>query len=477
MSRGTHDDKLFIDGAFVPAKSSARVALVNPATEEVITHVPDSDEADIGSAVDAARRALPAWSQTSPGERAALLNALADGIVARSAEMDALITEENGAPGWWASYSGSGGQFIYRMAAQLAGKLQLEEVRESPAGRSLFRNEPIGVVGAIVPWNAPQVLLGSKVGPALAAGCTVVAKPSPETSLDAQLLAEIASEAGFPPGVFNLVTGGRETGAALVRHTSVDKVSFTGSTVAGRAIASVCGEQLKPVSAELGGKSAAVVLEDADLEVFSQSIMPEVIPFSGQVCYACTRILVHRSRFDEVLDCFQTWMDQSPVGDPTDPATIFGPLITEVQRDKVEGYIASGLAEGGRLVRGGGRPAGLSTGFYIEPTIFVDVRPEMRIFQEEIFGPVLAVVPFADDGEAVALANDSLYGLSGTVFGRDLEHATDVARGMDTGRIMVNGSRGANRYSSLHKGSGLGSVGDMESLSSYLQIKNITQPV
>jgi len=469
-------DSMFVGGAFVPAESAARVSLVNPATEEEFARVPDGDESDVDAAVAAARRALPAWRESSPAARAALLDGLADGIQARAAEMDSLVTRENGAPGWWASFVGSGSSFIYRGVAQIAGTLPREEVRESAAGRSRFRNDPIGVVAAIVPWNSPQVLLASKLGPALAAGCTVVVKPSPETSLDALMLAEITNEAGVPPGVVNVVTGGRETGAALVRHRGVDMVSFTGSTVAGRSIASVCGEQLKRVSAELGGKSAVVVLEDADLAAFSESIISDLLPYSGQVCYANTRVLVHRSRFDDVLDCLRASLEQAPVGDPTDPSTVFGPLVTAAAREKVEGYIRSGLAEGARLVLGGGRPAGLPKGFYIEPTIFVDVAPKMRVFQEEIFGPVLVLVPFADDDEAVALANDSDYGLAGAVFGRDLAHATDVARRMETGRIIVNGARGASRYSSLYKGSGLGTVGELGP-SAFLQPRNITQPV
>ena len=331
------------------------------------------------------------------------------------------------------------------------------------------------MVAAIVPWNAPQVLLASKIGPALAAGCTVVVKPSPETSLDALLLAEIAGEAGIPAGALNVVTGGRETGAGLVRHTGVDMVSFTGSTAAGREIASVCGQQLKPVSAELGGKSAAVVLADADLAAFAESVTTDLVPYSGQVCYANTRVLVHRSRLDEVLDCLRTTLAGAPLGDPADPGTVFGPLVSAVQRERVEGYIRSGLEEGARLVLGGSRPDGPSRGYYVEPTIFVDVDPRMRIFQEEIFGPVLAVVPFADDDEAVALANDSTYGLAGAVFGSDLERATGVARRMETGRIIVNNARGASRFSSLYKSSGLGTVGDL-TLSTFLQPKNITQP-
>jgi acyl-CoA reductase-like NAD-dependent aldehyde dehydrogenase len=469
------DDKVFIDGAFVPAKSSARVGLVNPATEEVFAEVALADEEDVDLAVAAAARALPAWADTSPAERASLFEALADGIVARAAEMDRLVTQENGAPAWWASYVGSGGSFIYRGAAHLVRGFEREEVRESPAGRSIFRNDPVGVVAAIVPWNSPQVLIASKLAPALGAGCTVVLKPSPETSLDALMLAEIIDEVGFPAGVVNVVTGGRDTGAALVRHLGVSKVSFTGSTVAGREIASVCGSQLKPVSAELGGKSAVVLLEGADLGAFADSIVSDLVPYSGQVCYANTRVLVHRSRYDEVVQCIRSSFENSPVGDPSDPATIYGPLVTAVQRDKVEGYIAAGVADGARIVCGGGRPAGLDKGYYVEPTIFVDVRPEMSIFQEEIFGPVVVIVPFSDDDEAVALANNSNYGLAGAVFDTDLEHANAVARRMETGRIIVNNAKGASRYSSLYKASGLGSVGDMNP-SAFVQPKNITQP-
>jgi betaine-aldehyde dehydrogenase len=476
MGSETHDN-LFIGGDFVPAKSTARVDLINPATEELIARVPDADGRDVDRAVEAARQALPAWSEVPGKERAKIISAIADGIQARAAEIDALTTMQNGAPGSWASYVGSGAHFLYRMFVPLAENLVVEEPRESASGRSLFRHEPIGVVGAIVPWNSPQILLASKLAPALAAGCTVVAKPSPETSLDCYVLAEILNEAGLPPGVVNIVMGGRETGASIVRHAGVDMVSFTGSTAAGRSIASVCGEQLKLVSAELGGKSAAVLLEDTDLDLFSDSIFSEVVPYSGQVCYTNSRILVHQSRFDEVLELLRATFEKSPVGDPTDPSTAFGPLITPVQREKVEGLISSGLAEGARLVMGGGRPSELTKGYYVEPTIFVDVQPQMRIFQEEIFGPVVCVVPFLDDEEAVALANDSNYGLAGSVFGREIEHATNVARRMETGRIMVNNGRGATRATRLFKGSGLGSVGVMDSVALFQQTKNITLPV
>jgi acyl-CoA reductase-like NAD-dependent aldehyde dehydrogenase len=468
-------DSVYVDGRFVASTTSARIDLVDPATEETFARVADGCDADVDHAVAAARSALPAWRDSSVAARMDLLHAIADGIAARAAEIDALVTRENGAPRAWASFVGSGGQHVFRGAAAALAAFNREEERTSGAGRSLLCNDPVGVVGAIVPWNSPQVLTAAKIGPALAAGCTVVLKPSPETTLDAFVLAEIIGAAGAPAGVVNVVSGGRGTGAALVRHGGVDMVSFTGSTAAGRDIASVCGQQLKRVSAELGGKSAVVLLEDADVDDFAASIATDVLPYSGQVCYANTRVLVHRRRFDEVLGALRAYIEQSPVGDPSDPATVFGPLITAMARDKVEGYIASGRADGARVVVGGGRPAHQPKGFFVEPTLFIEVRPEMRIFQEEIFGPVLVIVPFADDDEAIALANSSSYGLAGAVFGGDTDHATAIARRMETGRVIVNRAAGASRYSSLYKSSGLGTVGELGP-ANFLAPKNITQP-
>ncbi len=467
---------VFIDGKFVPAAGAGRIALVDPATEEAFASVPDATADDVGRAVDAARRALPSWREAPAPERAAHLAALADGLAGRGQEIDALVTRENGAPQAWASFVGSGAQFIYRGSAAALAEFRRDEERTSAAGRSAFRNDPIGVVGAIVPWNSPQVLIAAKVGPALAAGCTVVLKPSPETTLDAFVLGEVIRDAGVPDGVVNIVSGGREAGAAVVRHPGVDMVSFTGSSAAGREIAAECGRQLKRVSAELGGKSAVVLLEDADLDDFAASVPTDVLPYSGQVCYANTRVLVHRRRFEEAVDLLRDYIGASPVGDPTDPATVFGPVITAAARDKVEGYIASGRAEGARVVVGGGRPAHLPAGYYVEPTVFVDVDPAMRVFQDEVFGPVLVVVPFDGDDEAVSLANDSGYGLAGAVFGADVDRATAVARRMETGRVIVNRAAGASRYSSLYKGSGLGTVGELTP-ATFLAPKNITQPV
>jgi aldehyde dehydrogenase (NAD+) len=471
----TTSHEVHIGGRFVPASGARRIELTNPATEDVFASVADAGEGDVDAAVTAARRALPVWRETTPEQRAEALRSIADGIAARADEVDALITQENGATRAWASFIGSGAQFIYRASAAALDGFDRDEERGSAVGRSVFRNDPVGVVGAIVPWNSPQALAAAKIGPALAAGCTVVLKPSPETTLDAFVLAEAIAKAGVPDGVVNVVSGGRETGAALVRHGGVDMVSFTGSTMAGREIASVCGSQLKRVSAELGGKSAVVLLDDADLDAFAGSIATEVLPYSGQVCYANTRVLVHERRFDDVVDVLRAYLARSPVGDPTDPATVFGPLVSAAARDKVEGSIAAGRASGAQVVVGGGRPASLDRGFYVEPTLFVDVEPAMSIFQEEIFGPVLCIVPFADDDEAIALANDCVYGLAGAVFGADDDHAVAVARRMATGRVIVNRAAGASRYSSLYGASGLGTVGEMGP-TNFLAPRNITQP-
>jgi len=474
MTERRHEE-IFIGGRFVSANSSDRIDLVNPANEERFASVVDADERDVDHAVGNAREALASWRETTVAERCGVLNSIAEGIAARAEEMDALVTEENGAPVWWAKFVGSGGQFIYRMAAGEAMSFERNETKSSPQGTSIYRNDPIGVVAAIVPWNSPQVLIASKLGPALAAGCTVVLKPSPETTLDAFLLADIMSRAGVPEGVVNVVSGGRETGAALVRHSGVNMVSFTGSSRAGREIASVCGSQLKRVSAELGGKSAAIVLDDADLSVFGSTILSDLFPYSGQVCYANTRVLVHRSRMNEVLDLLTSFIASSPVGDPTDPTTIFGPVVSQVALDKVMSYIESGKSDGARVLVGGARPAQLDRGYFVEPTIFVDVDSRMSIYQDEIFGPVLCVLPFDDDDEAIRLANDSDYGLAGSIFGADIDRANSVAMRLETGRVAVNAGKGSSRYSSLYKGSGLGSVGEMGP-GQFLQPKNLMQP-
>ena len=467
----------WIGGVIQVPHAADRVTLTSPVTEQRLATAPDCDAADVDAAVRAARDALPAWAGLPPAERARCLSALAARLEAAD-DIPGLVTTENGSP---ITRSRSSNGLIpvrnYRYSAGLAEDLADDEVRDWHGHRTIVHSAPAGVVAAIVPWNAPQVLISNKLGPALAAGCTVVLKPSPETSLDAIRLSELIADSGFPPGVVNIVTGGRGTGEALVTHPDVDLVSFTGSTAAGRSIAAQCGQLLRPVILELGGKSAAVILEDADLEVFRAQLITTCVPNTGQVCYSSTRLLAPRARYDEVIEATRDVMATSPLGDPSDPATAFGPLVTAAQRDRVEGYIASGVADGARLVLGGGRPAHLPTGFYVEPTLFVDVDNSLRIAQEEIFGPVLVVIPYETEDEAVAVANASTYGLNGSVFTSDITHGTEIARRIDSGAVNINGYRAApNAPVGGHKASGLGDEGGPEGLLAYRKQTSIGLP-
>ncbi|GAY08110.1 aldehyde dehydrogenase family protein [Pseudonocardia sp. N23] len=319
--------------------------------------------------------------------------------------------------------------------AAVADEVRLEEMRST----TLVRREPVGVAGLIVPWNAPLLLALMKIAPALLAGCTVVLKPAAETSLSAAFLTDATRAAGLPPGVVNIVTGGRETGSALVAHPGVDKIGFTGSTAAGRIVAAQCGQTLKPATFELGGKSAAILLDDAELDTYLDRITEVSLLGSGQGCLLSTRLLVARSRHDELCDRLRETLAAQVVGNPLDPATTFGPISLQRQRAHVEDYIRIGRDEGAAVLVGGGRPAHLDHGFFVEPTVFVGVDNGMRIAREEIFGPVLTVTPFDDEDHAVALANDSEYGLGGSVFSADREHEVAVARRVQTGTIGVNG--------------------------------------
>ena len=304
-------------------------------------------------------------------------------------------------------------------------------------GTALVSRQPVGVVGAIVPWNVPQGISFLKIAPALAAGCTMVLKPAEETVLDAFLMAEAALAAGLPAGVLNLVPGGRELGAYLVAHPGIDKVSFTGSTAAGRAIGETCGRLLRPVTLELGGKSAAIVLDDADLGANIESFFGVTLLNNGQICWLNTRVLAPRSRYSEIVDTVTALAAGLTIGDPLDPETKIGPLVSSRQRDRVEGYIAKGKQEG-RLTTGGGRPKGLDRGWFVEPTVFADMTNTAQVSCEEIFGPVLSVIPYDDEAEAVAIANDSNYGLGGTVWSSDVERAASVARKVRSGTVGVN---------------------------------------
>ncbi|MFI5706397.1 aldehyde dehydrogenase [Kribbella sp. NPDC051620] len=467
---------VFVDGEWRSSHGRERVPTVNPATEETIGWAPDGDSVDIDNAVRAARAALvrPDWAGTTPAERASQLRKMADRLEERAAEIGPFLTSENGlVVGLSAGLNVFGSAEVLRYYADLGESLELEETR----GTTIVRREPVGVAGLIVPWNAPLLLAVMKLAPALLAGCTTVMKPAAETSLSAAFLVDAAQAAGLPSGVFNVVTGGRETGSHLVAHADVDKIAFTGSTAAGRAVAAACGEAMKPGTFELGGKSAAIILDDADLDAVLPQIPVVSLVGCSQGCMLSTRLLVDRSRYEELKDGLRSTIAQLPVGDPLDPKTVFGPLAMERQRDRVEGYIKAGIDQGATLLVGGGRPAHLSKGFYVEPTVFTDVDNSTRIAQEEIFGPVLTVTPFDDVDEAVAIANDSQYGLGGTVFSSDTERGVDVARRIQTGTIGVNGYAvdPASPFGG-RKQSGTGRELGPEGLNAYLKWKSIYRP-
>ncbi|GGN19331.1 aldehyde dehydrogenase [Streptomyces fuscichromogenes] len=471
---------LYIDGEQQRPLSTETYTVVSPSTEEEIGHIPVAGAKDVDTAVAAARRALDApgapWATSTPAERADAMERFADAIEARADELSRLVSRQNGMPiAMSPMVNAYGPAALLRYYAGLARTLEWEERRPAFTGATtVVRREPVGVVAAIVPWNYPQMLAMTKIGPALAAGCTIVLKPALETSLDAYVLAEAAAEAGLPPGVLNILPGGLEAGEALVSHPGVDKVAFTGSTPAGRAIGEVCGRLLRPVTLELGGKSAAIILDDADLAATIAGLPETSLANNGQTCYLSTRILAPASRYDEILDAISTLASSLTVGDPLDPATAVGPLVTARQRERVEGYIASARSEGARLTAGGGRPTHTERGWYVEPTIFADVRPEMTIAREEIFGPVLTVTPYGTDDEAVILANDSEFGLGGSVWTSDDERGMAIARRVRTGTIGLNGYN--FDFSAPYGGrgaSGLGREYGPEGLNAYLEWKSV----
>ncbi|HEY1969352.1 MAG TPA: aldehyde dehydrogenase [Pseudonocardia sp.] len=436
---------LFIGGEWVAPSSSARITVVGASTEEVIGSVPEAAEADVDAAVAAARRAFvdpSGWSSWSPGDRAAAMERFADALEARGPAVARAVSAQNGMPiAISSAFEATFPAVLLRYYAGVIRGASFE--REHPGlmgGSIVVRSEPMGVVGSIVPWNFPQSLAAFKYAPALAAGCTLVMKPSPETVLDAVELAEAVREAGIPAGVVNIVPGGREVGAYLVSHPGVDKVSFTGSTAAGRSIGETCGRLLRPVTLELGGKSAAIILDDAELDLakMGQELFQATMLNNGQTCFLGTRVLAPRSRYAEVVDAFAALAGSLTVGDALDSSTQVGPLATDRQRDRVEGYIAKGKAEGARVVVGGGRPVGRDKGWFVEPTIFADVDNNHTIAQEEIFGPVLSLIPYSDEADAVRIANDSDFGLGGSVWTSDRERGLGVARRVQTGSIGIN---------------------------------------
>ena len=471
-------DVLFIGGEWVTPASGKTIEVISPATEEVVAVVPEASEGDVDRAVEAARKAFDEgpWPQTSPAERAAMLRALSQGIQARAQEFAETITNEMGSP---ASFSLMGQVFSATMVfdgfADLAESFVFEEERAGLMGPCIVRKAPVGVAGAIVPWNVPTYIIAMKLGACLASGSTMVIKPAPETPLDSYLLAEVIESIGLPPGVVNFVAAGREVGEYLVRHPGFDKISFTGSTAAGRKVGAICGEQLKRCTLELGGKSAAVILDDADLATTIPNLMPAAMMNNGQACVAQTRILAPQSRYAEVVDALADAVGAQKVGDPTDPEVAVGPLVAERQRERVEGYLKSGKDEGARVVVGGGRPADLPRGWYVEPTVFADVNNGMKIAQEEIFGPVLSVIPYGSDDEAVKIANDSDYGLSGSVWTGGRDRGVEVAKKVRTGTYAVNSGMVIDLKNPFggFKSSGIGRELGPEGLEAYTEIQTI----
>ncbi len=472
-------DALFIGGAWAAPATDQVLEVVSPHSEEVVARVPEGTTADIDAAVAAARKAFDEgpWPRMSPQERIDVVQALSGLYAARLPEMAEAISTEMGSPISFSNLAQAPAPWMQIEAfLAIAREFPWESTRPGALGADVMvRHEPVGVVAAIPPWNVPQFTVISKLVPALLAGCTVVVKPAPETPLDGYLLAEMLQEAGVPEGVVSIVAAGREVGEHLVSHPGVDKVAFTGSTAAGRRIGAICGEQLKRCSLELGGKSAAVVLDDVDVPTLLEGLKFLGVMNSGQACVAQTRVLVSRARHDELAGAIGDAIGAMTVGDPMDPATEIGPMVARRQQERVEKYIALGQEEGAQLVTGGlGMPEGLSTGWYVRPTVFANVDNRMRIAQEEIFGPVLSVIPYDDVDDAVRLANDSDYGLAGTVWTADAKAGLDVARRVRTGTF------GVNTYTmdfaapfGGYKASGVGREFGPEGLAQYTEAKSV----
>jgi betaine-aldehyde dehydrogenase len=470
-----HARELYIAGKWTPQSGTGSIDVLSASTEEVIGSVPEGTAADVDRAVRAARAAFDGhWGQTNVGERAEVLRKLADALKQRAEQIAVTISQEVGSPIQMSTNIQAGlPVLVTNSYAQLITELKLEQ----EIGNSLVVREPFGVVGAITPWNYPLHQIMAKVAPALAAGCTVVLKPSEVAPLNALLLAEACDAIGLPAGVLNIVTGfGPVVGEAIASHPMVDMVSFTGSVRAGKRVAALAAETIKKVTLELGGKSAFVVLDDAPLEKAIPAGARNAMLNSGQTCSAWTRMVVPRSLYQKALELAAQAIGSLKVGDPLDPSTRLGPLISATQRERVEGYIAKGKQEGARVVMGGGRPAGFDKGYYVEPTIFADVQSKMTIAQEEIFGPVLSVLPYDTEDDAVRIANDTIYGLAGGVWSGDPDRAMRVARRMRTGQVDVNGGK----YNPLapfggYKHSGIGRELGMFGLEEYFQIKSIAR--
>jgi betaine-aldehyde dehydrogenase len=471
----TDQTRLYIGGEFVAPTDGRLIDVIDPTTEEPIGRAALAGPADINRAVRAARAAFDdgRWSALAPTDRAAIMRTAGE-LIAERAELFAhTITREVGSPQAIAAWQPVAAKLYLDYYTGHAATFPWEQVRQGIRSSLLVRRQPVGVVGAIIPWNFPLALSFPKLAPALLTGCSVVLKAPEETPLCVYLLAEVFERAGLPPGVLNIVAADRTVSEELVTDPLVDKISFTGSTRAGRRIAALCGEQIKRCSLELGGKSAAIVLPGADLGTVMLQLAPNTMRNNGQVCTNATRVLAPRERYDEVVDALVREIAGFEVGDPADPGVSVGPLVSEMQRKRVESYIARGRDEGAQLVLGGGRPE-RERGYFVEPTIFAGVDNAMTIAQEEIFGPVVAVIAYDGEDHAVEIANDSPYGLSGSVWGPDAEHAKDIARRLRSGNVAINQHTldPAGPFGGF-KQSGLGRENGVEGIDPYVELQTI----
>ena len=476
----TEFDKLYIGGKWVEPSTSDVIEVHSPATGEYVGKVPLAAAADVDAACAAARKAFDEgpWPRMTPQERQAVIANAVKLIEDRADEFKFLLKAETGQPTMIVDMMQYGaalsGLQYYSTAAD---KFTWKDIRDGIYGQTLVLREPIGVVGAVAAWNVPMFLACNKLGPALLAGCTVVLKPAAETPLSVNVLAEVFAEAGLPEGVLSVVPGGAETGRALTANPLVDKYTFTGSSSVGKEVGKIAAEKLKPCTLELGGKSAAIILEDADLDAAMGMLLFSGLMNSGQACVAQTRILAPRSRYEEIVEKIGAAVAAMPVGLPDDPGAVIGPLISEKQRDRVEGYIQKGKDEGARLVTGGGRPEGLDSGYYVQPTVFADVDNSMTIAQEEIFGPVLAVIPYETEDDAIRIANESDYGLAGSVWTTDFDKAIEIASKIRTGTYAVNMyAFDPGAPFGGYKNSGIGRENGPEGIEAYVELKSVLLP-
>jgi acyl-CoA reductase-like NAD-dependent aldehyde dehydrogenase len=474
-----HPDRFFINGEWVAPSAAGGFDVLESSTEEIFAHVAEAQEADMDKAVAAARAAFDhgPWPSMSHAERAVYLRAIADEVEARADDFAQAWSSESGL-----LYSiAKGGSLsmgeIWRANARLAETFPFEEQATPGPGSGNFGlivREPVGVVAAIIPWNGPASLVANKCAPALLAGCTIVVKPSPEAPVTPYIYAEIMEKIGLPKGVFNVLTADRAVSEALVRNPGIDKVTLTGSTLAGRRVGAICADRIARCTLELGGKSPGIILDDYDIATAASTIAQRATFLTGQVCSSLTRIIVNKNRHDDLVDALSDAFSKVRVGDAYDPASQMGPLASRVQLERVQGYVEKGKQDGARLAVGGSRPSQLNQGFFIEPTIFANVSNDYTIAREEIFGPVLSVIPANDEADALAIANDTIYGLNASVFTQDSDKAYAIARKLRSGTVGHNSFRtDLNIAFGGFKQSGIGREGGKEGIHSFLEVKTV----